>query len=508
MNKRPNILFITSDQWRGDCLSALNHPCIKTPNYDALAADGVLFSNHYSVCAPCAPARASLLTGMYMQNHRVVRNGTPLDHRFTNLAFELRKGGYTPTLFGYTDTSLDPRVNPLESVIEHGYENILPGFEEGLLLPDSDPRPWINHLREHGYTIDQVGDVYRQVENDENRSRSFAPTCVQDEHSQTAFLTQKTIDYLEQSEPGWCVHLSYLRPHPPFVASAPWHAMYSPDEVPEPERAASPDLEGAVHPWVNAALGEHGDWPAPWMRKALRSASYEAELRQLRATYYGLVSKVDHYFGKLVAYLKASGQYDDTIIVLTADHGELLGDHWMFGKRGYFDSAYHIPLIIRAPDPMHPQRNHIDRALTESIDVMPTLLDLLDLDIPRQCDGLSLKNVLRGQPLPSSRGELHWEYDFREVADSGLEQAMGVTMDDSHLNVIRDARFKYVHFPSLPPLLFDLQNDPAQTRNLVDDPEYAIDALRLQRQMLSWRMRNDERTLTHMEVTREGILER
>ena len=131
-----NILFITADQWRGDCISAVGHPCVKTPNFDQLIHDGILFSNHYSVTAPCAPARASLLTGMYQQNHRVVCNGTPLDDRHTNLARKLRAAGYRPLLFGYTDTSPDPRHHSESEVIKHGYENMMPGFEEGLLLTD------------------------------------------------------------------------------------------------------------------------------------------------------------------------------------------------------------------------------------------------------------------------------------------------------------------------------------------------------------------------------------
>ena len=103
MSERINVLFITVDQWRGDCLSILGHPTLKTPHLVALAADGVLFRNHYAQCVPCGPSRASLLTGMYMMNHRSVRNGTPLDARFTNLALEARKLGYDPGLIGYTD---------------------------------------------------------------------------------------------------------------------------------------------------------------------------------------------------------------------------------------------------------------------------------------------------------------------------------------------------------------------------------------------------------------------
>ena len=111
MVRRPktNVLFICADQWRGDCLSALGHPVVRTPNLDALARDGVLFRNHFGQCTPCGPSRISLLTGLYLMNHRSGRNGTPLDSRHTNIALEARKAGHEPALFGYTDSSVDPR---------------------------------------------------------------------------------------------------------------------------------------------------------------------------------------------------------------------------------------------------------------------------------------------------------------------------------------------------------------------------------------------------------------
>jgi arylsulfatase A-like enzyme len=97
---RPNVLLITLDQWRADCLSAVGHPCLRTPNLDRLAAEGVLFRRHFTQASPCGPARASLLTGLYAHNHRSVRNGVPLDDRHTNIAREVRKAGYDPVLFG------------------------------------------------------------------------------------------------------------------------------------------------------------------------------------------------------------------------------------------------------------------------------------------------------------------------------------------------------------------------------------------------------------------------
>ncbi|HEX4571240.1 MAG TPA: sulfatase-like hydrolase/transferase, partial [Dongiaceae bacterium] len=130
------VLFIAADQWRGECLSALGHACVRTPHLDRLASQGVLFRRHYAQCAPCGPARTSMLTGLYMMNHRSVKNGTPLDDRFTNLARELRKAGYDPTLFGYTDTSPDPGRYPPDDPALTTYEGVLPGMTVGLQLPE------------------------------------------------------------------------------------------------------------------------------------------------------------------------------------------------------------------------------------------------------------------------------------------------------------------------------------------------------------------------------------
>ena len=505
---RRNVLLITLDQWRGDCLSALGHPCVKTPNVDALFSDGMLFRNHYSVCVPCSPARASLLTGMYQQNHRVVRNGTPLDDRHDNLARALRTAGYQPTLFGYTDTSLDPRVHDLETVTRHGYENVLPGFDEGLLLTDGNPVPWMDHLKAQGYdfaTREAAFTPSAEENNAGERGRSYAPARFKHQHSQTALVTDKTIEYVGTTKPGWCVHLSYLRPHPPFVAPEPWNAMVNANDVPLPVRATDFLTDAEVHPWMRTALGKHNDWFDPSTQEVLGTKQYDREMRQLCATYFGLVSKVDYYIGKLLDHLKSSGQYENTLIILTADHGELLGDHWLFGKRSYFDSAYHVPLIICDPAQPSSKRGYIEQAFTESVDVMPTVLDALDIDIPRQCDGYSLMPYLRGDKPSNARHDLHWEYDFRDQDNAELEKQLGIAIDKCQMNVIRDQHYKYVHFTNLPPLLFDVQNDPAELINLADDPTHATVLADMAQRMLSWRMRNDERTLTDVNVTREGV---
>src|SRR5690349_17926429 len=157
----PNVLLITFDQWRGDCLSALGHQCVRTPNLDRLASEGVLFRRHYAQAAPCGPSRASLHTGQYLMNHRSALNGTPLDARFTNLALEARVAGYDPVLFGYTDASPDPRVLAADDTRLRSYEGVLPGYRAVVDLPEH-LEVWGEWLRTQGYDV--PADVRRMYE--------------------------------------------------------------------------------------------------------------------------------------------------------------------------------------------------------------------------------------------------------------------------------------------------------------------------------------------------------
>ena len=134
--RRPNLLLVTLDQWRGDHLSSAGHPTVSTPNLDRLASEGVRFTRHFAQAAPCGPSRASLLTGTYQHVHRSVANGTPLDARFTNVALEAREAGYEPVLFGHTDTTVDPRTVSVGDPRLEDYEGFLPGFRVGLELPE------------------------------------------------------------------------------------------------------------------------------------------------------------------------------------------------------------------------------------------------------------------------------------------------------------------------------------------------------------------------------------
>ena len=508
MSTRPNVLLITADQWRGEGLSALQHPVVRTPNLDRLAAEGVLFRNHYTQCAPCGPSRTSLLTGMYAMNHRSLRNGTPLDARFTNIALEMRRLGYDPALIGYSDTSLDPRGRDRNDPALKTYAGTMPGFIQ--LVPGSEgDQAWIADLKEKGYDIgSRRDDVCAPIENypgADTRGPTYPPPGYRAEDSETAFTVNHAIRYVTHHGAPWFLHLSILQPHPPFAASEPYNKLYDADDVPSFRGCETPEAEAALHPY---AAYQRRHFREREGHGASMSVEDERSRRQLRATYYGMMTEVDDNLGRLVAAMKQAGCYDNTIIVFTSDHGETLWDHWVLGKEHFFDQAYHIPLIIRLPTAEGAAiRGRVVEDFTGSIDIMPTILDQLGALPPLQCDGDSLTPFLRGASAKTWRQEIFWELDFRDATSDRPERELGVVLDDCSLAVVRDRYFKYVHFSGLPPLLFDLVDDPDETRNRAEDPAYTRHALAMAQKMLSWRLNKAERTLTGIRLTRDGPVE-
>jgi arylsulfatase A-like enzyme len=507
------VLFISVDQWRGESLSCLGHPIVRTPNLDRLAREGVLFRSHFAQCAPCGPARASLLTGLYMMNHRSVKNGTPLDLRHTNVALEARKGGFDPTLFGYTDSCPDPRGYAPGDPALTTYEGALPGMTVALQLPEH-MAPWIADLKAKGYRFEGRDDVYKPVTDypgAAGRGHSFAPPIFSAADSETTFMADSILKWLSvRRTENWFLHGVFLRPHPPLIAPEPYNAMYDPAKVLMPIRARSLAAEATQHPYLAYALNNQREIGLyTEHHPGVLQDIDETELRQLRATYYGMITQVDDQVGRLLAYLKESGEDRHTLLIFTCDHGEMLGDHYMWGKEGYFDQAYHIPLIIRDPRAAADKgRGRVVEEFSESIDIMPTILEWLGLDVPVQCDGSSLRPFLEGAQPKNWRQEAHWEYDFRDPVRQRVEAALGLADDQCSLTVLRGKRYKYVHFAAQPPLLFDLENDPGELINHAEEMAYREAVLDSASKMLSWRMVHADRTLTSRFVTENGVIER
>jgi len=475
-----NVLFITLDQLRGDALSCAGHPLVQTPNLDRLAAAGVRFARHHAQAAPCAPGRAALYTGTYQMNNRVVGNGTPLDHRFDNVARAARRAGYTPTLFGYTDQGADPRLvtDPTDPRL-FTWEGVLPGFDVEVQLTD-EQAPWLAHLAELGY---DVGPPQVMLATEHDR-----PV----EHSVSAYLTDRFLAWLDRQDGPWFAHASYLRPHPPYDAAGHFATRYDPDACGDPIPAAAPDDRHWLHDIVLALDG-------------VAAPTDPAELRRLRAQYFGMVSHVDAEVGRLLDALVDTGQWDDTIVVLTADHGEQLGDQGLLEKLGWFESSYHIPAIVR--DPRRPATHGtVVERFTENVDVLPTLCDLLGLDVPTQCDGVPLTPFLDGVDPPWWREAAHWEWDWREhlIPAVAAEWPWDRRLEQSQLAVRRTDDRAYVHFGDGSWRCYDLAADPTW-RTEIDDPAVVLAEAQA---MLDWRAHHLDRTLTGMLLTGSGTVGR
>lgn len=495
MTDRRNILFVVIDQFRADCLTGALADHVDLPNLQALRREAVTFCNHHAVCTPCGPSRASILTGQYAMNHRAVRNGTPLAHDTPTLGTEARKAGYRPMLFGYCDIAQDPRRHHPDDPDLHTYEQVAAGFDEIVEMRLEESFPWRAHLKARGYTLPPYSEFYRPVGDD-----PADPAFYRAEDSDTAFLTDVTLQDLAVRAPGWFAHVTYIRPHPPLVAPEPYNRMYDPANLPPPVAPSD------SHPFLVAM-------------QALRTAATTVEglpdldnstatAQKLRAIYLGLASEVDHHIGRLIAFLKETGQYDNTLLIVTADHGEMLGDHDTWGKTSYFDAAFHTPLIIR--DPGHPAQHGaaVDHP-TESVDITPTILDLIGLTPPDTMDGQSLRPFLAGEAPARWRDHSFSEVDFGDpITPSAFQTHLGLETAQASLAILRGATQTLVHFNGgLPPVLFD-HTGAGEARNIADVPDSAAHLLRLSRAMLDHRMSNPASRFAHTLVTGEGVKRR
>ena len=498
-----NVLFITADQWRGGFMSALGHP-VQTRNLDALAREGVLFNNHFAQATPCAPSRSSMHTSLYMQSNRCVVNGAPLDRRFTNWALEVGKAGYRPSLFGYTDSAIDPRgLDPEDPRLRH-YSEPLPGIDTYTPMVDEVSSEWVEYLRGKGYALpERPWSLYSRLVDGvdwADGGDSVLPMAMRRADHETFYMTERCIDWIRQQERPWITHLSLLRPHPPFAAPEPYNRIYAPGDMPLPLRAPSAEEEARQHPLLDYFIN-HSRFRAP---------DNPRQTQQDMANYYGLMHEVDDNLGRLFDAIKARDEWEKTLVIFTSDHGEQLGDHWLMSKLGYFDQSYHIPLIIRDPRPeSDASRGRVIEDFTENVDLVPTLLDWLGLEIPSQCDGFSLLPALRSGAMPGGwREHAFWECDFRDVRDDSLERHLGLTLHQCNLSVLRDHEFKYVHFGALPPLFFDLREDPGEFVNRAEDPAYQGRVLDYAQAMLSLKMNHAERGLTEIMLGEGGAVTR
>lgn len=485
-----NVLFIMSDQLRADYLSCYGARAPQTPNIDALAARGVRFSNAFCAAPVCGPSRMSFYTGRYSLSHGATWNFVPLPVGERTLGDFLRPAGIRTAVVGKTHVEADREgIARLGLSMQEGRGLLLAqgGFEPYARDDGIHPegRKWGHEtynafLRERGYDAANPWHEYANAALDEQGRiasgwllrNAHRPARIPDELSESAWTVDRSIDFIrEQGDQPWCLHASFIKPHWPYIVSAPYHALYGREDCPPPVR--SERERGDVNPLFKG-FQEHPECVA-FSRDDVRLNVIPA--------YMGLVAQVDAHLGRLMAFLEASGRIDDTLIIFTSDHGDYLGDHWQGEKEFMYDQGVRIPLIVVDPSP-EAMRGAVCEALVEAVDIVPTLLDALGLPaMPHVVEGRSLAPLLRGA-VPWSREAVFSELDY---AIYPAARKLGLKPRDARMVMVRTGRWKLVHFgKDLPPQLFDLNADPMEFDDRGTDPALAAVREDLYLRLFEW----------------------
>lgn len=475
MRSQPNLLFIMADQLRADYLGCNGHPTIRTPHINALAKRGVNFIRAYCQAPVCGPSRMSFYTGRYAASHGASYNGVPLRVDERSIGDYLRPQGYRVALVGKTHMKrddegmarlgLDPDSSRGVLVSECGFE---PFERDDGLHPD--PRanpdlPYNRYLRSQGYAGD---NPWHSAANSAEGSNGeilsgwhmrhcHLPARVKEEHSETAYTTRRAMDFIEATgEEPWCLHLSYIKPHWPYMAPAPYHDMYSPEDL-LPAVRSKAERE-RPHPVVEAFMN-HGE---------SREFARDEVRERVIPTYMGLITQLDDHIGRLIDFLEARSQLDNTVIVITSDHGDYLGDHWLGEKELFHEASAKIPLIVVDPRrEADASRGTRDDRLVEAIDLVPTFIDYAG------GDSRDLDHVLEGRsllPLVTGTQGINWRrYAFSETdyAWRPARKTLALGPDQAKAYMVTDGRWKYVHYDNHPPQMFDLEADPDEFTDVV-----------------------------------------
>jgi arylsulfatase len=434
--KQPNILFLMDDQHRGDWLGAAGAKWMITPNLDRLAHNGVLFRRAYTSTPSCLPARAAVLTGMSPWGHGSL-GYVPIPERYAcEMPRVFTEAAWRTCAIGKNHFS--PPRNP------HGYQTVILGEPNTRPLAEvCDYRAWFDgkapgHTPFEGWRSgnDQRGGISYPLDEKLHLATWTADQAVQ-------FLKTPP-----DTKP-WFLKVSFINPHTPLNAPKRWYDRYAGADIPSP---AIGDWAQKEYGSVQTSFAKHAE--------ATRGDVPEDELRATRRSYAAAISFVDEQIGRILTALKERGELEDTLILFTADHGDLMGDHLVYRKTFPYEGSVNVPMIVRWPSSLglKAKRGQVRHELAELRDVFPTFLDAAALPRPASVEGMSLLDILRGKP-------------GRKVLD--LEHASCYAPKDGWV-ALMDERYKYIYFEHTgQQQLFDLSRDPTEVNNLADQPSSA-----------------------------------
>ena len=507
------------DQLRFDYLSCAGHPYLETTNFDRVAAQGVRFSNAYAQSPVCGGSRMCFYTGRYASSHGAHWNGFPLRVGEHTLGDHLRREGMGCWLIGKTHMKADVDgmkrlgLSP-DSLI--GARQAECGFDawvrdDGLWgsgpdgFYDEKRSPYNEYLKSKGYVSENPWADFANAGVDKNEiasgwimTNADKPANILEKDSETPWLTTRAIDFMEAQAGPWLAHVSYIKPHWPYIVPAPYHDMYKKNQI-LPVIRDLVERDGA-HPVYEAY--QNNKIAAAFQKDDVRSKVIPA--------YMGLIKQCDDQLGRLLDYLETTGQKNNTMIVLTSDHGDYLGDHWLGEKDLFHEQSVKIPLIVFDPRlEADVTRGTTCDVLVESIDLTATFIEAAGGKVPDHIvEGRSLMPWLHGEIKPWRKYVIS-EYDYSATPQAAK---LGIAPRDARLFMIFDGRYKMMHAEGgFRPMLFDLKEDPEEYHDLAKGQTHQNEIDRLYVDLGSWGRRLSQRVTKSDEdivVSRGGSLRR
>lgn len=441
---RPNILFIMVDEMRWDAMGCEKHPVVATPNLDRLARSGVRFANSYTVSPVCSPARACVFTGRYAHVNGVTINGVPANNGEIFLPTILKHHGYHTAIAGklhYTPHRFDYGFDQFWTF---GTEGPTPeiGYVEYLRRTHGSPAKWPIVPGTCPWPEDPLG-------------RDVGLFKYKREDFETEWITDRSIDYLrgrnKQAQP-WFLFTSYLKPHSPSVEPEPYFSKYDPAGMPIPK--LPPNARE-----IRAAQAGRG-------KRAF--VDDEKMMRVMSALYYGAIAHIDDQIGRIFRELDTLGMAENTLVLFTADHGNMLGDHGRWFKGVQYEGSAHVPLLWKGPKGAPENGGRVVDKVVENTDLLPSILEAVQVPVPERVQGRSFLQLARGK-------DPQWKDRCYSELRSGMLLEEGWKLIDNSLNGTGTRE------------LYHLRSDPKEQRNLAEDPKQRDRVKAWGEKLASWR---------------------
>lgn len=473
MGKKPNILLITSDQQHWNTIGAFNSE-IDTPNLDRLVKEGTTFDRAYCPNPTCTPTRASIITGKYASQHGAYSIGTKLPEDELTIGDILQKENYRTSLVGKahfqptvsTKESKSLESTPLLQNLEYwkNFDETFYGFEDIELAR--------NHTNEH--LVGQHYALWLEEKGCDNwRDYFLAPTGNMDPNTKhtwdipekyhyNTWIAEKANEKLakyKENDDSFFLWASFADPHPPYLVPAPWDKMYDPNKLTSPKLVPGEHEKNPPH--FKKTQEDNPDF-SEYIETDIGNIGFqsythitEEDARQNMATYYGMISMMDHYIGQILDQLDKLKLTEDTLIVFNTDHGHFFGQHGLHDKGGFhYEDVMKLPFIVRYPGNI--PAGKVSSSMQSLVDLTPTFLSFLDIQIPREMTGVDQKKVWLGEK----------EQARDHVICENRSQPTTV-----HIKTYVDKRYKLtLYYNRTYGEIFDLQEDPNELNNLWDDP--------------------------------------